>query len=124
MTEEIKLTVQPSGKKSNYIYRLGISTRDSRIFFKERGKKVNLTLEEGLENIKVETTCGEINFDCGSLVRKKGYDLTKDEINEWIIQKKFNCYHPWKPTKLLFELDTNGNVDETPFKLKFLEKVV
>lgn len=52
--------------------------------------------------ICVKTTCG-IN-------KKKGFDLSSEEINKWIIKNNFDKYEHRNPTKLGFEYHLNGSV--------------
>ena len=103
------LTVQSNGSGG---YRLGINTEDSRDIFKCRKIRVRLFLPDK-RKIVCLTACGNpcdkngnwvaVNPVTLSPYRKKGYDLNKKELSEWI---KENSMVP--PKKLIFKLSHNG----------------
>lgn len=117
MTVTIELTVQPSGRRGNYVYRLGINSHDSKTYFKMRGRKVDLILEKDKDVvIKTKMACGPPDNDWERKENKKGYDLNSKDIDKWIRKHEFHLYRDKDPTKLLFEL----NAGNEPLKLSFI----
>jgi len=102
----VTLKVQSTGTSN---YRLGINVKDSKEYFKKRGVDVKVILSNKKE-VDTCTSCGQIDFSKPSKIRKKGYDLNKKGISEWITQKGFDDYQSGFPTKLLFRLNTKKMV--------------
>ena len=104
----IILTVQSTGKDK---WRLGLSTNDSITHFKHK-EMVKFELPNNLE-----FSCKAI---CGTS-KKKAFDFNHTNLNEWILDNKFESYPPHEPTKFEFTLTTKT---ETEYKvLKFLKVV-
>jgi len=89
----IILTVQSTGKNK---WRLGLSTDDSITLFKHK------------EMVKFELP-NNIIFSCSAVCgtsKKKAFDFSHGNLNQWILDNKFYCYLPYKPTKIEFALTT------------------
>lgn len=103
----IILTVQSNGSGG---WRLGINTEDSKKIFRCRRVKVRLCISS-VQIIECFTACGNpcddngnwisLNPNTGKPYKKKGYDLNKKELSDWLSENYPN--------------DNNGG----PRKLKF-----
>jgi hypothetical protein len=87
------LTVQPTG---NGKFRLSMGLQDS-FQFQYRGRQVLIVLND--RQITTKTTCGP--------PLDKGFDLYHTEINDWIIQNRYQLYPFRNPTKIEFGIQVN-----------------
>jgi hypothetical protein len=92
---ELILTVQSSGKKSDYNYRLGFDKKTSEKYFY---KPLSIFL------ILSKKMTIEVSIACGS-PPKKSYDVNKVELSDWIKTNEYNKYKYRQPTKLKFDYD-------------------
>ena len=115
MNRSICLTVQSNGSNG---YRLGISRADSEDIFKKRQQSVVLKLGELI--ICCKTACGVPDWNNKNSVfpQKKGYDLNKKQLSEWIMNNHFCCYPKRHPTKLSFSWKFNQK--KCQFILEFI----
>lgn len=119
LPNKIILTIQSAGKG---LWRLGISTNDSRFIFKKRGVRVWVII--GKDKFECFTACGpsdemgnwiKINPNSTKSIRKKGYDLNKKAMSPILgkLAKEINEYSK----RLDFELGKT----EDGFFVKFLK---
>lgn len=119
----IILTVQSNGSGG---WRLGINCSDSKNIFRCRKVKVLLYLPK-IDIIECYTACGNpcdkdqkwirLNSKTGSPFRKKGYDLNKKELSNWI-SKNYKNDKKRRPRKLAFNLSKKLDVFHLHFKFE------
>ena len=117
----IILTVQSNGSGG---LRLGISSNDSRNIFKYRKVIVLLHLPN-IETIKCRTACGNPNDENAEWIsinpktqkpyRKKGYDLNKKELSQWLLSN-YNKTTKAESIKLKFNLEKKEDAFYLYFK--------
>jgi hypothetical protein len=120
----IILTVQSNGSGG---WRLGINCEDSKNIFRCRKVKVRLSLPNDLF-IESFTACGnpcdnkgnwiKLNPITGKPYVKKGYDLNKKELSEWL-SKRYPNKIKGKPRKLKFHLI----IEKEIFLLNFVSEI-
>ena len=120
----IILTAQSNGSGG---WRLGINCEDSKKIYRCRKVKVRLFLTNDLF-IECFTACGNpcdkngswipINPKTNRPYRKKGYDLNKKELSEWL-SKNYPNKIKGRPRKLKFEFIK----EEKLFLLNFISEV-
>lgn len=96
---QILLVVQKCGSNK---YRFGITTKDSVLYFKYRGVKVILKIND-IEYV-TKTTCSQlVHFEDLKLKFIKGFDLYSDEISLLIHSQKWDKYKRGKPNQFSFQ---------------------
>ena len=94
MKREIILTVHNSGGEN---YRLSLSEDDSSIIEPRSARSVSISLGNGVLRINALTTY------------HNHYNLGSPEINSWIRENKYHIYSRNNNTKLIFNVEINGD---------------